>query len=163
MVLVETWSNPGTTLGTVVVTSFVFESQAYLKLVTTVTRSHNRECCGFLLGRHASGLVTVQRANSVRNSASQSMRFAIADYERRRVEHLAQRLSMSIVAIFHSHPYGWPELSRLDRLALEYSDLPWLIAVLTEGHDEPGLLLAAYEAGTAKTIPVRWEPVADAL
>jgi hypothetical protein len=72
----------------------------------------------------------------------------------RRVRHLARTLGQVPVALLHTHPSGSVELSQSDRLSLEYSDLPWVVAAPGQQADPPRLRFAAYAPGCGGVIPI---------
>lgn len=86
-----------------------------------------REACGFLLGTEAGQNIEITCAVPVINAVARYGGFAIADHERRRVERLANKLNLKVVAFYHSHPRGNGQLSEADRQWLSNSKFPWII------------------------------------
>jgi proteasome lid subunit RPN8/RPN11 len=89
------------------------------------------ECCGVLLGNSESGRLDVGRVLSTLNASTIAGTFSIPDHELRRVLSVAAQLGEPIIAVFHSHPDGRSDLSELDRMALAYSDWPWVVVTPT--------------------------------
>jgi proteasome lid subunit RPN8/RPN11 len=107
--------------------------------------AYPRECCGVLMGFSTGARRIVRQVVSTLNAVSTVGSFAIPDQELRRVRRLAAEAGLAIVAVFHSHPSGFTDLSREDRVALEYSEWPWVI--LTESGAQGELKLTWYAAG----------------
>jgi proteasome lid subunit RPN8/RPN11 len=125
-----------------------------LHLLDAASRAGGRECCGFVLGTSSGHEIIASRAVSVRNAVARPGSFAVPDHERRRVERLAGRLGLTVVAVYHSHPGGDRRLSSTDRESIGNSHVPWLIATVAKNHGERRLSLAAYDAVSASSISV---------
>lgn len=89
------------------------------------------ECCGVLLGNSELGRLDVRRVLSTLNTSTTVGTFSIPDHEMLRVRLLAAQFREPIIAVFHSHPDGWSELSEPDRRALAYSEWPWVVVTPT--------------------------------
>jgi proteasome lid subunit RPN8/RPN11 len=114
-----------------------------------------RECCGFLLGHSSENCIVASRLVFTRNAENRWDRFAICDYEIKRVQDLGRRLDMALVAVFHTHTSGNVYLSHLDKRSLAYSDLPWIVAALENMEGREKLKFAAYAASSGEEIPLR--------
>ena len=112
------------------------------------------EACGFLLGRRAGGTFVVKQACPVTNTVGRYYGFAIADYERRRIERFSRRLELELIAVYHSHPTGIGQLSEADRRCLRFATTPWIIVYPGALTPDQKILVAAYAPPAGRSIPV---------
>lgn len=99
-----------------------------------------------LLGVLAEERAEVLRVVGTNNAKSAPGGFAIADYELRRIQRIAQEVNLKWLAIYHSHPSGLAVLSDSDRNALSYSPWPWVL--ITVDSITQKLRLTGFTAGT---------------
>lgn len=93
------------------------------------------EGCGLLIGVADDAVVEVRDAVPSQNIADErERRFEIDPGLRLRTQRAARAEGLDVVGLYHSHPFGEPQPSSVDRerAALE-SDLVWLIAGLRWG------------------------------
>jgi proteasome lid subunit RPN8/RPN11 len=114
-----------------------------------------REACGTLVGRRGADGATAVEVLPARGAAARGA-FEISGQELRRMSAWAEGRGLEIVAVFHSHPSGAPELSGPDRDALRYAAWPWVVATRAAGGAER-IALAAYAPGDARPLEVRIE------
>jgi proteasome lid subunit RPN8/RPN11 len=114
-----------------------------------------REACGTLVGRRDAGGATAVDALPARGARARGA-FEITGHELRRMTAWAEKRGLEIVAVFHSHPSGAPELSGQDRDALRHAVWPWVVATHAAG-GAGGINLAAYAPGDARPLEVRIE------
>jgi proteasome lid subunit RPN8/RPN11 len=130
------------------------ETRVFALLREFLHTSAPHEACGFLLGIYNEEAAVIKRACAVTNAAARYSSFAIADYERYRIERLARGLDLEIMAVYHSHPSGDGRLSGVDHRCLSYSKLPWVIIYPAPMAIDPESLLAAYAPPAGTPIPV---------
>jgi proteasome lid subunit RPN8/RPN11 len=106
-----------------------------------------KEACGVLLGLRLGDDILAEDVIVARGAAAPGA-FEISDHELRRMVACAESRGLGIVAIFHSHPSGAPDLSLADRAMLRWSRWAWVV-VAGAG---PAAALAAYAAGAARPI-----------
>jgi proteasome lid subunit RPN8/RPN11 len=110
------------------------------------------EACGFLPGwADGSDFHGIDVARPA-GAAGSLDGFELSDREIARVTAYAADRGLAIVAMFHSHPSGFPDLSETDRSAIRHSQWPWILLTRSQAG---GLELAAFAAGTAEPIEVR--------
>jgi proteasome lid subunit RPN8/RPN11 len=109
-----------------------------------------KEACGVLAGRRIGDDIFAEDVIVARGAAAQGA-FEISDHELRRMTACAESRGLGIVAIFHSHPSGTPDLSAADRAMLRWSRWAWVV-VAGAG---PAATLAAYAAGAARPIAIQ--------
>jgi proteasome lid subunit RPN8/RPN11 len=109
-----------------------------------------KEACGVLLGLCMGDDVLAEDVIVARGAAAQGA-FEISDHELRRMAACAEGRGLGVVAIFHSHPSGTPDLSATDRAMLRWSRWDWVV-VAGVG---PAVTLAAYAAGVARPIALK--------
>jgi len=114
-----------------------------------------REACGTLVGRRGADVAIALDALPARGAAARGA-FEIPGHELRRMSAWAGNRGLEIVAVFHSHPSGAPELSGLDRDALRHAVWPWVVATRAAGGTGE-ISLAAYAPGDARPLEVRIE------
>jgi proteasome lid subunit RPN8/RPN11 len=114
-----------------------------------------REACGALVGRRGADETTALAALPARGAAARGA-FEISGRELRRMSAWAEHRGLEIVAVFHSHPSGAPELSGPDRDALRHAVWPWVVVTRASGEMEE-ITLAAYAPGNARPLEVRIE------
>ena len=85
-------------------------------LMDHAASTYPEECCGFLIGTTTTEK-RVMRVLSASNSNRQSRRnrYSIDPVEIVRADDAAQRASLDLVGIYHSHPDAPPQPSRIDR------------------------------------------------
>jgi proteasome lid subunit RPN8/RPN11 len=132
----------------------LIDAQACADLCAEIDRYSVRESCGFLLGTASGPDILVRRTAPVRNAAALRGGFAIPDYEQRRVERLARKLLLKIVAVYHSHPSGDSNLSLTDLQYLGSSKLPWVIVARAQEAGDATTVFAAYGPSSRAPIPV---------
>jgi proteasome lid subunit RPN8/RPN11 len=130
------------------------DERVFAMLRECMTASDLREACGFLLGSYDGETAVVKEAYSATNAAGRYGSFAIADYERYRIERLALRLDLELIAVYHSHPRGDGRLSEADQQCLGYSNLPWIIIHPASIATDTEPLFVAYAPSSGTPIPV---------
>jgi proteasome lid subunit RPN8/RPN11 len=82
------------------------ESDAWSAMLAQAKAAYPDECCGAMLGRHASGVQSITRALRLENSFSgpRRTRYEIRPEDLLEAEGLARRDGLDVVGIYHSHP-----------------------------------------------------------
>jgi proteasome lid subunit RPN8/RPN11 len=130
----------------------VLSALAASKLAVAYDAELPLEACGFLLGTNDSAAINVIDIALPSSAAGSLDGFELADHEIARVTAYAADRGLEIVAIFHSHPSGYPGLSETDAAAIRHSQWPW---VLISSRPPDGINILAFAAETAEPIDVR--------
>jgi len=64
---------------------------------------HPSECCGFLLGRNADGVLTASEVFPVRNLSARPDRYEMAPEAVLNVDHRARARKLEVLGAYHSH------------------------------------------------------------
>jgi proteasome lid subunit RPN8/RPN11 len=129
--------------------------QATAAIKEHVCNSRHRECCGFLLGRHAEDGFEIEQAVAVSNTAVSISFFSVPQYEYKRIKDFAQERKLQIVALYHNHPNRAASLSDADKRTLSRSDIHWVIVTINSNRKDCTPNLSAYEARTYRPIDIQ--------
>lgn len=86
------------------------------------------EACGVIVGIHEKDVVSVKRTVPVNNSRRTQRSFELDPMEFYRVWDDAEKDSMDVVGVYHTHPDGLARPSYWDRKSMENSPPIWIIA-----------------------------------
>jgi proteasome lid subunit RPN8/RPN11 len=102
-------------------------------------RAHARaaypaECCGFLIGRRAAGVATVEETRMAVNRCEDApeRQFVISPLDYLRAEREAEARGLSVLGFYHSHPDAPPEPSATD-LRFAWPNTVYLITSVWQG------------------------------
>jgi proteasome lid subunit RPN8/RPN11 len=79
--------------------------------------------------------------------------FRITTQEMTRMKRYAAQRQLEILALYHTHPSGMPNLSVDDRHLLTYSQIAWVVVTFNDTGTDM-LQLHAYAPSTAEMIPI---------
>ena len=93
--------------------------------------TYPHECCGFLLGAFAEGLVCQVRRATNQNQ-ERTDRFVIAPQEFAQAQNEADAAELDIIGVYHSHP-DWPPIPSQTDMDSAFENTFYLIASVHEG------------------------------
>jgi proteasome lid subunit RPN8/RPN11 len=89
-------------------------------------KEYPKEACGVILGQFKRGTAKVQKLVFTKNMAESSVHFVIDPEELYRIIVRAEKNSMELVGIFHSHPTV-AKPSGIDKPFMEINPIVWVI------------------------------------
>jgi len=101
-------------------------------LARLVESSRTKEVCGFLLGRSVEEGFVVLEIYPVPNMLDSAMAFEISPVDVFKVFDEADRLSLEVIGVYHSHPAP-PEPSGIDLRYMRVNPMVWLIISMLDG------------------------------
>jgi proteasome lid subunit RPN8/RPN11 len=107
-------------------TAIILTSQQIQRLISLAKDSLPKESCALLAGNQSETKTHVIDLILMKNSKLSTTSFSIDPQELINAYKNAQKLSMEIVGIFHSHPSG-VQPSSTDRKFMELNPIIWLI------------------------------------
>jgi proteasome lid subunit RPN8/RPN11 len=107
-------------------------TDAHLKQIYAHAKEiYPHECCGFLLGSFADGLVRhVRRATN--QNQDRTDRFVIAPKEFAQAQNEADDAELDIIGVYHSHP-DWPPIPSQTDMDSAFENVFYLIASIHQG------------------------------
>ncbi len=95
-------------------------------------RSHSRknipnESCAILFGKINTGKIIVEKIFLTQNIDNSPDTFSISNEDLIKAYDLAEKQSLDVVGIFHSHPLSIAYPSETDRKYMEINPVPWII------------------------------------
>lgn len=109
-----------------ILTNIILTSQQLQRLISLANDSLPKESCALLVGNKTRNKTHVLDLILMRNSEISVTSFSMDPQELIDAYKNAQKLSMEIVGIFHSHP-GGVQPSSTDRKFMELNPVIWLI------------------------------------
>ncbi len=104
------------------------------RMITNSEGAYPNEACGLLWGKRCDADVHVVNVHQSENIAREpETQFEINPQLRFDLERLARESDMGVVGLYHSHPNGSAEPSKVDLSRAWETDLIWLIIALEDG------------------------------
>lgn len=105
----------------------------YEEIITHSKEAHPIEACGLLLGLKRSGKKIVSEVRRAPNVLNSSSRYEIDPEIELQVFMEAERKSLEVVGIYHSHPYWAAAPSGIDANLAFFQDVSYVIYSVSEG------------------------------
>lgn len=109
------------------------------------------ESCAILFGKTNDDTTTVKEIFLAKNIDQSPVNFTISNEELISAYSQAEKKSLDVSAIFHSHPASVPYPSSTDKKYMEINPVPWVI--FSGVNDE--FMAYIYNSGIVQEIPVK--------
>ena len=113
------------------VKSLVLSKDQIYTLKQHSEKNSPNEACAILFGKTDGGNVTVKEVFLTKNIEDSPVNFTISPEELILAYDTAERKSLDVSAIFHSHPGSVAYPSSTDRKYMETNPVPWVIFSIT--------------------------------